>query len=55
MTYDGHATDHVMKFPRPSSSVFAYCKQSETGGIEGLGRRLILTLLTLATKILASL
>jgi len=33
------ATDHVMKF-RPSPSIFAYCKQSKTGGIEGLGMRL---------------
>ena len=25
----------------PSPSVFAYCKQSQTGGIEGLGTRLV--------------
>ena len=24
MTYDGHAADHVIRFPRPSSSIFAY-------------------------------
>ena len=29
-----------MKFPRPSPSVFAYCKRSKTGGVEGLGTRL---------------
>jgi len=39
-TFDGRATDHVMKFPRPSPSVFAYCKRSKTGGVEGLGMRL---------------
>ena len=37
--FDGRATDHVMKFPRPSPSVFAYYKRSKTGGIEGLGMR----------------
>ena len=30
-----------MKFPKPSPSVFTYCKQSKTGGVEGLGTRLI--------------
>jgi len=39
-TFDGRAADHVMKFPRPSPSVFAYCKRSKTGGVEGLGTRL---------------
>ena len=39
-TFDGHAVDHVMKFTRPSPSVFAYCKRSKTGGVEGLGTRL---------------
>jgi len=34
-----HAVDHVMKFPRVSPSVFAYCKP-KTGGVEGLGTRL---------------
>ena len=29
-----------MKFPRPSPSVFAYCKRSKTGGVQGLGTRL---------------
>ena len=29
-----------MKFPRPSPSVFANCKRSKTGGVEGLGTRL---------------
>jgi len=40
-TFDGRAADHVMKFPRPSPSVFAYCKRSKTGGVEGLGMRLV--------------
>ena len=40
MTFGGRAADHVMKFPRPSPSVFAYCKRSKTGGVEGLGTRL---------------
>ena len=31
------ATDHVVRFTRPSPSVFAYCKQSKTGAGEGLG------------------
>ena len=34
------AADHVMKYPRPSPSVFAYCKRSKTGGVEGLETRL---------------
>ena len=25
------------EFPRPSPSIFAYCKQSKPGGVEGLG------------------
>jgi len=41
MTFDGRAADHVMKFPRPSPSVIAYCKRSKTGGVEGLGMRLL--------------
>ena len=32
--------DHVRRFPRPSPSVFAYCKRSKTRGVEGLGTRL---------------
>ena len=39
-TFDGHATDHVMKFPKPSPSAFVYCKRSKTGDVEGLGMRL---------------
>ena len=31
---------HVTLSPRPSPSVFAYCKRSKTGGTNGLGRRL---------------
>ena len=34
-----------MKFPRPSPSIFSYCKQSKTGVIEGLGTRLAISLL----------
>ena len=30
----------VTKSPRPSLSVFAYCKRSKTGGERGLGTRL---------------
>jgi len=40
MTFDSRAMDHVMKFPWPFSSVFAYYKRSQTGGVEGLGTRL---------------
>jgi len=39
MTYDSRAEDHITRFPRPSPSVFGYCRQSKTGGIEGLGMR----------------
>ena len=31
---------HVIKWSRPSPSVFAYCKRSKTGRWEGLGTRL---------------
>ena len=31
---------HVIKWTRPSPSIFAYCKRSETGRWEGLGTRL---------------
>ena len=34
------AADHVVRFTRPSPSVFAYCKRSKTGAREGLGTRL---------------
>ena len=40
MTYDGCAVDHVVRFPRTSSSIFADFKQSITGGVEGLEMRL---------------
>ena len=36
------AADHVVRFTRPSPSVFAYCKRSKTGAGEGLGTRLVL-------------
>ena len=32
--------DHVVRFTRPSGSVFAYWKRSKTGAGEGLGTRL---------------
>ena len=35
------AANHVVRFTRPSDSVFAYCKQSKTGAGEGLGTRLV--------------
>ena len=38
---DVHAADHVVRFTRPSHSVFAYCKRSKTGAGEGLGTRLV--------------
>ena len=41
MLRDVCAADHVVRFTRPSPSVFAYCKQSKTGAGEGLGMRLI--------------
>jgi len=31
-----HHMDHMVRFPRPSPLCFAYCKQSKTGGVEGL-------------------
>jgi len=33
-------SSHVTKSPRPSPSVFVYCKQSNTGGGNSLGTRL---------------
>jgi len=51
-TFDGRAADHVMKFPRPSPSVFAYCKRSKTGGVEGLGTRLNVAQLCFLTQTL---
>jgi len=32
--------DSLVRFTRPSGSVFAYCKRSTTGAREGLGTRL---------------
>ena len=40
-TCDACAVDHVVRFTRPSPSVFAYCKRSNTGAGEGLGMRLV--------------
>ena len=34
------ATDHVIRFTRPSCPIFAYYKQSKIGGEEDLGMRL---------------
>ena len=42
-TSDACAADHVVRFTRPSPSVFAYCKRSKTGAGEGLGTRLGVT------------
>ena len=39
-TCDACAADQVVRFTRPSPSVFAYCKRSKTGAGEGLGTRL---------------
>ena len=36
-TCDTCAADHVVRFTRPSPSVFAYCKQSKAGGGERPG------------------
>jgi len=33
----GPKSDHVVRFPRPSPSVFAYCKQAKPGDVEGQG------------------
>ena len=40
MICDICAPDHVVRFTRPSPSIFAYCKRSKTGSGEGLGMRL---------------
>ena len=40
--YIGRHVIHVMKWTRPSTFGFAYCKLSETGWWEGLGTRLSL-------------
>ena len=34
------ASDHVVRFTRPSPSIFAYGKRSKTAAGEGLGTRL---------------
>ena len=38
---DARGRDHVVRFTRPSGSVFAYWKRSKTGAGEGLGTRLL--------------
>jgi len=40
MMYVSHGAYHMIRFPRPSPSVFAYCMQSKTGSVEGLETRL---------------
>ena len=45
-TCDACAADHMVRFTRPSPSIFAYCKRSKTGTREGLGMRLIPTTVT---------
>ena len=40
-TCDTCAMDHVVRFTRPSPTVFVYCKQSRTGGGEGLAMWLV--------------
>jgi len=40
-TYDACAVHHMIRFPMPSPSIFAFCKWSKTGGVEGLGARLL--------------
>ena len=37
---DACVADHVVRFTRPSRSVFAHCEGSKPGGGEGLGTRL---------------
>ena len=49
-TCDACAADHVVRFTRPSPSVFAYCKRSKTGAGEGLGTRLSLSACILDTR-----
>ena len=39
---DACAVDHVVNFTRPSGSIFAYCKRSKSGAMEGLEMRLII-------------
>ena len=39
-TYEGTNIIHMIKWTRPSPSVFVYCKWSRTGQWEGLGTRL---------------
>ena len=48
-TCDACAADHVVRFTRPSPSVFTYCKRSKTGAGEGLGTRLRITPCTVST------
>ena len=45
---DASGRDHVVRFTRPSGSVFAYCKRSKTGAGEGLGTRLVCAALHVA-------
>ena len=38
---DTCAADHMLRFTRPSHSIFTYCKRSKSGAGEGLGMRLV--------------
>ena len=31
----------TIRFPMPSASIFAFCKRAKTGGVEGLGTRVL--------------
>ena len=48
-TCDACAADHVLRFTRPSPSIFADCKRSKIGAGEGLGTRLVETIWELQT------
>jgi len=43
-------SSHMTRSPRPSSSVFAYCKWSNTGGGNSLWTRILLVLATACRK-----
>jgi len=38
--YNGHVVDHVVRFSRPSPSIFGYFMWSRSGGVKDLGTRL---------------
>ena len=51
-TCDACAVDDVLRFTRPSPSVFEYCKRSKTGAGEGLGTRLIHNMWQVASSVI---